>query len=93
MKVIAHLISSTISVFITLRADSISCLVIRSSRSVITGEGDRGETGRVGNRCEGLCFGAGLFVGVDLVERGTGELWWELGDLLGVVGVDTLDGL
>ena len=92
-QVIAHLISSTISVFITLRADSISCLVIRSSRSVITGEGDRGETGRVGSRCEGLCFGTGLFVGVDLVERGTGELSWELGDLLGVVGVDTLDGL
>ena len=47
----------------------------------------------MGKRCEGLCFGAGLLVGVDLVERGTGELWWELGDLLGVVGVDAFDGL
>ena len=47
----------------------------------------------MGSRCEGLCFGTGLLVGVDLVERGTGELCWELGDLLGVVGVDTLDGL
>ena len=31
----------------------------------------RGGIGREGQRCEGLCFGAGLFVGVDLVERGT----------------------
>ena len=35
------------------------------------GEGDRGETGMEGQRCEGLCFGTGLLVGVDLVERGT----------------------
>ena len=35
------------------------------------GEGDRGERGMEGQRCEGLCFGTGLFVGVDLVERGT----------------------
>ena len=47
----------------------------------------------MGSRCEGLCLGTGLLVGVDLVERGTGELCWELGDLLGVVGVDALDGL
>ena len=67
--------------------------MIRSSRSVITGEGDRGETGMEGQRCEGLCFGTGLLVGVDLVERGTGELCWELGDLLGVVGMDAFDGL
>ena len=35
------------------------------------GEGDRGERGMEGQRCEGLCFGTGLLVGVDLVERGT----------------------
>ena len=43
-------------------------------RAVGRGEGDRGERGMEGQRCEGLCFGAGLLVGVDLVERGTPQL-------------------